>query len=205
MILILVKPINIFKIFFVKCGTRFLLMLVFMFLLTSSDILTGQGIEFPVPPSNPKHLFYLQRPANTNTLIYELNAENGVPDKKKPIHVFWISYAKNGQKEELSGLEKRYAYGVKVTELAEGQFEFYLVSCKYLKLLLKQGDDKFYHVYANINNKLLMVSRIYIEVKGGSLFKPNIDYVDVKGIDTISGSETEERIKFKDLQQNKTN
>ncbi|MDE3253626.1 MAG: DUF4833 domain-containing protein, partial [Bacteroidota bacterium] len=90
-------------------------MLVFLSCMALFGDAMGQPGDFPVPQNNPNQLFYLQRPANTNTVIYELNAVNGVPDKKQPIHVFWIKYARNGEKEELTDLENKYAYGIKVT------------------------------------------------------------------------------------------
>lgn len=154
----------------------------------------GQYSDFPVPKNIPNQLFYLQRPANTNTIIYELNAENGVPDKKQPIHVYWMLYAKNGEKEALSDIENKYAYGVKVTAVNDNSFEFYLKAYKKMKLVLREGEDKQYHVYTTTNVKPLLVTRIFIAVKGGSLFKPKIDYVELEGIDTTTGATTTERI-----------
>ena len=156
----------------------------------------GQTIEFPVPSPNTHQLFYLQRPANTNTLIYALNLVNGVLDQERPIHIYWISYAKKGQQEELTDLERKYAYGIKLNKIAENEFEFYLVSYKNLKLKLKEGDDKQFHVYGEVNNKQLIIERIYLAVKGGSLFKPKIEYVEIKGVEVSTGVVVEERIKI---------
>ncbi len=156
----------------------------------------AQTPGFPVPPQNPKQLFYLQRPANTNTVIYELNSENGVIDQQNPIRVYWIKYAKDGRREELSNIEKKYAYGIKIKEAGEKRVDFQLVAYKKVNLSLKIGSDEQYHVYANVNNKEMIIKRIYIAVTGGSLFKPNIDHVELQGIDTITGSETAERIKL---------
>ena len=172
------------------------LFILFLFLLSAANGASAQPVDFPVPSHNPKQLFYLQRPANTNTLIYELNMENGIINKEKPIHVYWINYASNGQTEELNDLQRKYAYGVKTTDLGDNTFEFYLVAYKKLKLTLKEGEDKQYHVYTVVNDKNMIVTRIYLAVKGGSLFKPHIEYVELKGTDATTGVAMEEKIKL---------
>lgn len=167
-----------------------------LLLLTTGTLGWSQEIEYPTPPHNPKQLFYLQRPPNTNTVIYELNTENGILDKKKPIHAYWISYAKKGQTEELTDIQRKYAYGIKTTPLDDNSYECHLVSYKKLKLYLKEGEDKQYHMYTAVNDKQILINRIFIAVNGGSLFKPHIDYVQLTGIDTATGAATEERIKL---------
>jgi hypothetical protein len=71
-----------------------------------------------------------------------------------------------------------------------------LVSYKKLKLKLKEGDDEQFHVYGDVNNKQLIIERIYLAVKGGSLFKPKIEYVEIKGVEVKTGAFVEERIKI---------
>ncbi|MBI2284787.1 MAG: DUF4833 domain-containing protein [Bacteroidetes bacterium] len=173
---------------------RSLFYLVALLWLTAFTPLAAQDMAYPVPPHNPNQLFYLQRPPNTNTLIYELNLDNGVLNKKRPIHVYWISYAKKGQIEELTDIQRKYAYGIKTTAIDENSYECYLAAYKKLTLYLKEGEDKRYHIYTTVNNKQLMVSRIFIAVNGGTLFKPNIDYVELTGIDLATGLVVEEKI-----------
>ena len=175
---------------------RFLVFTVSLCFITVSTVVSAQAIDFPVPPHNPKQLFYLQRPANTNTLVYELNMENGIINKQNPIHIFWINYAGNGQTEELSDIQRKYAYGIKATEVSDNIFECTLVAYKKLKLTVQEGDDKQYHAYAIVNEKKMVINRIYLQVKGGGLFKPRIDYVEMKGIDVLSGAAVEEKIKL---------
>jgi hypothetical protein len=165
-------------------------------LLLFGSFATAQITEFPIPPQNPNRLFYLQRPANTNTIIYELNIQNNIINKQKPIHIYWIDYATNGHTEELNQMQQKYAYGVKVTEVKDNIFEFYLIAYKKIIFTLQEGDDKLYHAYATINDKKMIVNRIYLEVKGGSLLKPHIEYVELKGTDAISGLMIEERIQL---------
>ncbi len=175
---------------------RLIVFSVGFILITMPGILSAQNVDFPIPPHNPKQLFYLQRPANTNTLVYELNIENGIINKQNPIHVFWINYAGNGQTEELSDIQRKYAYGIKAIEITENIFECYLVAYKKLIITIQEGEDKQYHAYATVNDKKMVINRIWLQVKGGSLFKPRIEYVEMKGVDAITGTSIEEKIKL---------
>lgn len=82
------------------------------FLLSVAHGLARDSLKFPVPRGNPKQLFFLQRSQNTNTVVYELNFKNGVPDSNTPVHIFWICYADKSQKEELTSLQRQHAYGL---------------------------------------------------------------------------------------------
>ena len=85
---------------------------VMLVLVTAPSIVTAQTVDFPIPPHNPKQLFYLQRTSNTNTIICELNLnEKGVPDPESPVHVFWIRYTEGAVKKELNYIQRVFAYG----------------------------------------------------------------------------------------------
>ena len=71
-----------------------------------------QPLNFPIPTGVPNQLFYLQRSQNINTVIYELNLKNGLVDSLEPVHIFWICYAEKSQREELTGIQKKYAYRI---------------------------------------------------------------------------------------------
>ena len=151
---------------------------------------------FPVPPVNSNQLFYLQRTPNTNTIICDLNMEDGELDKDDPIHVYWIRYAEKGQKEELSFIQRKFAYGVKTKRLEDGKYKLNFVSySKYPMYLLKAADGK-YHVFASINEKMVILKSIFIKInKGGTFWSPNIEYFEVKGTDPATGTEIVERKK----------
>ena len=61
--------------------------------------------------------------------------------------------------------------------------------------LRKSNDDKFY-VFTDINNKQSILKQIFIRVNGGSFWLPNIEYVELKGIDPSTGLEVVERMKI---------
>ena len=165
---------------------------------TSAQGMTASPADsFPVPPSNANQLFYLQRTSNKNTLVYDLNIVNGVLDKEDPVHVYWIRYSDHGQRQELSYIQRTFAYGVKAVPLAnDGGYVMHFVSYKkYLLYLVKAPDNK-YRVYATINAKKVVLNRIFIKINGGSFWSPNVEYVEIKGVDPSNGKEITDRLKI---------
>jgi hypothetical protein len=156
----------------------------------------AQSNNFPIPAADAKQLFFLQRTPNTNTIICELNYKDGVVDKEDPIHVFWIRYQEGGQKEDLNYIQRKFAYGVKSKEIGDNKYELNFVSYKKYKMYLMQASDKQFHVYTTINNKQAILTRIYIEIKGGSFWSPNIEYVEITGIDPATRFQVKERLKI---------
>ena len=120
----------------------------------------AQVEDFPVPVPDSKQLFYLQRTSNTNTIVYELNLQNGSIDKENPIKEYWIRYQEKGQREDLNYIQRKF------------------------------------YVYTNINQKPVILNRIFIKINGGSFWSPNVEYVEISGIDPINRSVVKERLKI---------
>ncbi len=102
-----------------------------IFLLLIITIISIAGFTqdgFPVPANNPKQLFYLQRTSNTNTIVCEINyKKDGTIDWENPVHVFWIRYGEKGQRAELSGIQKKFAYGVKVKKINDSKTHYHII------------------------------------------------------------------------------
>ena len=63
-------------------------------------------------------------------------------------------------------------------------------------MYLMQGADKQFHVFTTINKKQAILTRIYIEIKGGTFWTPNIQYVELTGIDLVTRTIVKERLKL---------
>lgn len=152
---------------------------------------------FPVPPGNANQLFYLQRTSNKNTIVCDLNMVNGMLNKEDPVHVYWIRYSDQGQRQELSYIQRTFAYGIKSTPLAnDGGYVMHFVSYKKYPMYLVKSADNKYRVYATINSKKVVLNRIFIKINGGSFWSPNVEYVEIKGIDPTNGKEVTDRLKI---------
>lgn len=155
-------------------------------------------LHFPVPKDISNQLFYLQRDPNTNTIICQLNVDkNGEVNVKEPVNVFWMRYGDQGEKKDLSFIQRKFAYGILTKSLGKGEFELRFTAHKNLPMYLnKSAGDKKYHVFATINNKKLQIERIFLRIEGGSFWLPNVKYVEIKGLDANNPSKVLiERIK----------
>jgi hypothetical protein len=169
-----------------------LIIIVFISVIT----VNAQHAGFPNPPLTPNHLFYLQRTPNRNTIMCELNYENGKLVDDEPVHVYWLRYTEQGQKAELNFIQRKFAYGMKCNKISDGRYQIYFVSYKKFKMVLKPGADRKYHAFATINNKESILTRIYLHINGGSFWSPNVEYVEVTGIDPASGLVVKEKKKI---------
>jgi hypothetical protein len=158
-------------------------------------VILADDDKFPAPPENVSRLFYMQRTSNSNTLIYELNTHNGVLDAENPMHVYWIRYTEKGQKEELNYIQRKFAYGLVTKKLNNEQYDVRFVSYKKFPLLLMKANDGKYHIFATIEQKQMMLNRIFVKIEGGSFWLPNVVYVELRGTDPVTGKELIERFK----------
>ena len=155
----------------------------------------AQGDTFPVPKYDPNQLFYLQRTSNANTIVYELQYINGILNADEPVNVYWIRFAESGQHEGLSFIQRKFAYGIKVKLLSKDKYQVQSVAYKRLVMHLMKGDGGLFHIYVTINHRTSVLSRIFIKINGGTFWSPNIEYIELKGIDAATGKELVERRK----------
>jgi hypothetical protein len=167
-----------------------------LFFASSTVMVAEAQDKFPVPSGNPNQLFYLQRTPNTNTIVCELNYKNGILDPDEPIHVFWLRFTDQGQKEELNFIQRKFAYGIKSQLVAKDRYELNFVSYKKYPMYLMKGSNNKYNVYGTINQKQAIVNRIFVKINGGSFWQPNVEYVEIKGVDPSNGKEVIERRKI---------
>lgn len=152
---------------------------------------------FPIPTGNPLQLFYLQRTANTNTIVCELNYDkNGKLNDESPVHVFWIRYPEGGMRKELNYIQRVFAYGMKSQAMGDGTYKLHFVSYrKQTFTLMPSPRDNKYHMYATINKRQAQLNRLFVKVDGGTFWSPNVVYMEMKGIDVATGKEVMERFK----------
>jgi hypothetical protein len=152
--------------------------------------------RYPIPTGNSNLLFFIQRDPNINTLIYELNIKNGALNEEEPVHVFWIRYAEKGQHDDLNYIQRNFAYGVKSKMINKENYEIHFVSYKKKTMYLRKSTDNKFYIFTDINKKQAILKQVFIRVNGGSFWLPNIEYVELKGVDPITGVEVVERMKI---------
>jgi hypothetical protein len=153
---------------------------------------------FPKPKGDLNMLFYLQRQPNTNTIIVDLNKQDGHLITSDPVNVYWIRYQEDGRKSKLNFIQREFAYGVQSKKINDDNYDLNFVSYKKMKFRLEKGQDNLWRVYGTLKNgSRIILNRIYVHINGGSFWKPNVEYVELKGIDPSTHGEIRERIRIK--------
>ncbi|MET4012611.1 hypothetical protein ABIB62_002450 [Mucilaginibacter sp. UYP25] len=157
-----------------------------------------KGLAYPTPPPNPNRLFYLQRSPNINALSYDINIDKatGKPDEDSPLHIYWLRYAEgHGETSELTYIQRKFAYGVTSTNLGNDKYDIRLMSYKKFPLTLMKAADGKYHIFAFVSKKQIQLQNIFIKIEGGSMWSPNVIFVEMNGKDPVNGKQITERFK----------
>lgn len=136
---------------------------IFLVLFLVSAVLCSAQDGYPVPPHNPGRLFYIQHANNHNTFVYDANLLNSKSlNTESPINVYRLNYKKGGIKEELSGLQRKMAYGVSITRAAVNLFDFTLAAYPGKKFTLKLSNEGTPHVTVFINGKNIVLRKMFL-------------------------------------------
>ena len=167
---------------------------LYVLLLFSGFTLAAQ--ERRVVPDEPDQLFYLQRDPDDNTVVYQLNTEDGQVDTEDPVNVYWIRYAEGGERQKLSFMQRTMAYGISHRALGNGEFELRLAAYKDHPLrLARDKKSGTYRVYTTINGKQAVLDRIFVRIDGGGKLNPNILYFELIGHDAATRERVSQRVK----------
>ena len=155
--------------------------------------------QLPVPKETKHRLFYLQRDPNSNTVVYDMNyTADGSLDMQKPVHAYWIKYAKGGVTEELLPIEEKLAYGViaEMTDATEKTFKINIAAYKKIDIILKQDKKapKKYAAYVTANGKNIQLSKVFLKLENPNSFKPTILYIEFTGKDEKTGKMITEKV-----------
>lgn len=165
-------------------------------LLTSLESFGFSPTNYPKVPDSPLRLFYIQRSANTNTIVYDANLmANGNFNYENPINVYWLRYQESGQKKELTWIQNLLAYGISTKETAQkNDFEAWIVSYKKKKLRVSLDKNKKPFAQIEINHKLAKLDHVFVKTEGSNI-RPKVIYVEVFGKDLTTGDDIYEKIK----------
>ncbi|SFC00812.1 DUF4833 domain-containing protein [Spirosoma endophyticum] len=164
--------------------------------LLLTDHLPAQAVRksFPEPAPSPNQLFYLQRSKDINTVVYEANLSAGKklnPDK--PVQVYWIRYAEQGQREDLTSVQWQMAYGYTHRPLASDAYEISLNSFKQrpMQIITLRGKPM---AMMTINGQRAYLQKVFVQLDPKSRLMPRVQYIEMFGTDTDKGKPVYERI-----------
>ncbi|HAD79149.1 DUF4833 domain-containing protein [Empedobacter falsenii] len=168
-------------------------LLIICSILFSFVVNAQQG--YPVPPKSENRLFYIQHNDNKNTFVYDaLFSSKGILDDDNPVDIYRILYAEDGSKKPLTSIQKKLAYGLDIKKIEKNVFQLTLVSYPTQKLTLKLDSQKNPIVQTTVNNKLIILNRVFLKQKKGTAgISVKLDYILFYGKDK-NGKSVEEKI-----------
>lgn len=159
----------------------------------------SQTDVYPVPVPNPNMLFYLQRSLDVNTVIYEANySERSTGrhqlDSDEPVNIYWIKYDKGGMTAPLSQIQ-RLGYGVRTEQMDNQTTKLQLVAYRKMPIILKHSiQSGRYHAHISVKGKDVVLSKVFINIDGGTKLKPNVTYIELTGNYAENGDKVIERL-----------
>ena len=130
-----------------------------------------------------KMLFVIERSKDSNQVLYKINLKNGGLNTEEPIEVCWLKREERNQKEPLSWIQKKYAYGVNILSSDSEMAVFQFVSYKKQDFIVKKDGAGFFRVFTEMNHKKIQVKKIFVQITGGSFWSPKIPRIDLMGIE----------------------
>ena len=149
--------------------------------------------NYPTPPKNNEHLFYIQHSDNQNTFMYDAKLDGKNIYEKNPIEIYRILYEEGGKIKPLTALQNSMAYGVSVKKINENYFEFTLKANKTLKLYLGLNPNDKAAVFLTVNKKKMYLNKMFIQLKKSGV-TPVADYIVLSGKDFFSGKPISEKL-----------
>ena len=146
---------------------------------------------YPVP-QEPGQVFYVQRSLNPNTVVYVARMTDGRLAADEPVAVYWRRYNNEGERRELSTIERRLAFGVKAEPVPgqPGSFRVRVVSYPDRPALLRLVDG-VPRLEAKVAGEPARLDHAYLEVDdSGSL--PRVTRVDLYGTALATGQPVRE-------------
>jgi hypothetical protein len=163
-------------------------------IILSAFILTSVSWPaFAVSWDKSAPLFFIGRSKNKNCVQYDvhLTKSNDLP-ASSPVTAHWV--LENGEQEDLTLIERKYAYGIHSQEkLEQNKFRLLLVALKNREIIIERMNGSFWAV-VSINGKKSILERVYIESKERLMGLPKVLYIDLFGRDKEKGFPISERI-----------
>ena len=138
-------------------------------------------------------LFRIERSKNKNIVQYDACLlQNKKISESDPVHAYWV--LANGQKEELSILESKEAYGIQSKEkLGENKFRIVLAALKDRSLTVQKMKEGF-KALTQISGELSILERVYVQSEEQTVGLPKVQHVDLFGRSLRTNKPVKEQI-----------
>jgi hypothetical protein len=132
------------------------------------------------------HLFYIERNVNKNLVYYDvcLKDNNDLADSN-PVSAYWE--LDKGRKIPLGVVARLFAYGISVKgRPAKNRIIFTIAAINQLSITVEQTEGR-YQAVASVNNRDIIIERVYVFAEKRFVGFPEVIYVDIYGR-TLNGN-----------------
>ena len=157
-----------------------------LLMLVSASLLAQDPVIHP--------LFKIERSKNANIIQYDARSgPDGKLLKKDPIDGYWIRLNEQGQRMELTWVQRTFAFGFK-TRLAKDResAEMDMVADLGAPVTVSRHGDVF-RATIPIEGRTSFLDRVYIKAHGKGI-KVNVEYVETFGEDVETGEDRYQKI-----------
>ena len=168
----------------------------YLFIIMSTLVSTAfiyPGGSYDTTENNK--LFKIDRSRDPDVIMYDVNLNSrGELDKSSPINIYWIKNTEKGIIEPLTGIQKKFGYGLKFLSITDDMADFQFVSYIERVFKLRKTANKKFKVFTVLNNNEVEVRRLYIQFEDKSFWFPSISKIEIYGIDANNGDPVHESI-----------
>jgi len=164
-----------------------------IFILLTAILSLVSWSAFAVSWNKSDPLFVIERSKNKNYVQYHarLTEKNDLP-ASNPVAAYWV--LEKGGQEELTPIERRYAYGVvRQEKLDKNKFKVILAALKGWEIIVERIHDSFKAVVF-INGRESILQKIYIKSEETGAGLPRVLYIELFGRTKEAGLPIKERI-----------
>ena len=79
--------------------------------------------------------------------------------------------------------------------MGNDKYDIRIMSYNQFPLTLMKAADGKYHIFAIVSKKQMLLQNLFIKIEGGTLWVPNVIFVEMKGTDPVTGKEVTQRFK----------
>lgn len=161
-------------------------------LLLTSLLLLGCPGSLLLASETPKeHIYIFERSTNANYVCYDINLQDGKLCQKEPLNAYWIVEHKT-ETSQLTFLERKMAFGIKVISATENEAVVHMTAYKDLHIRICKHKGKWVGI-VKMNGHEMILTKMFAQMKPP--FNVTCEYVDIYGIDIVTGEKRRERIK----------
>ena len=157
--------------------------LLISLLLCTLSSLTLQAIVIP-----KEHIFRFERSTNSNYVCYDINLQGGKLCQKAPLNGYWVLDDET-RLGELSFLERKIAFGIKVVSASENEARVHMTAYKALVIRICKHKGKWVGI-VRVNGHEMILKKMFAQMKPAL----RCEYVDIYGTDINTGEARRERI-----------